>query len=262
LDYVAIDLRRNRALIIDYKTGRKESQAVADNLQLRTQAVLLHNARPSLQSISAAIVEPWVSWSPERVEYDSKALAKARAEIQAIVIRADFRAGERNAGPWCEHCAARAYCAEAREYVGMLYRIGIERATVPLPVGEKGSRIIEEIKTVREILDAMEAAYKVILAADPNALSDHFLHDGKRSRSISNIQEAKFRLKNAGLDENEIDSCATFWISKLERQAKELHHVNVDAVLADLITESIGEPYIAKLSVKERKRRQLGSGNS
>jgi hypothetical protein len=259
-DYILI--KGGEALIVDYKSGRKEAMPAADNLQLRAYAVLLKAARPSLESISAAIVEPWVTWSPERVKYDRIALERAAAEIEGIIEKTVTKAGERHAGAWCDYCPARAHCQEARDYVFAVYKVGLSCGLAELPLGEKGSKVIEDIRSVRAILDQMEACYKQLLIEDPNCLAEHYLHDGRLMPSLIDIAQARKRLHGAGLTDGEIDECATFWPGKLKekfiaknpRKAGEKQFCDL---LDGLIEECRGEPYIAPLSKKERERRLI-----
>jgi hypothetical protein len=261
-DYILI--KGGEALIVDYKSGRKEAMPAADNLQLRAYAVLLKAARPSLESISAAIVEPWVTWQPERVKYDQAALERAATEIEGIVEATVTKAGERHAGAWCDYCPARGHCQEARDYVAAVYKFGISRGLAELPLGEKGSKVIEDIKAVRAILDQMEACYKQLLIEDPNCLAEHGLHDGRLIQSLIDIAQARERLRGAGLTDAEIDGCATFWPGKLKEKfiAKKVlpekaGEKQFGDLLDGLIEEKRGEPYITKLSKKEREKRQL-----
>src|SRR5262245_34876390 len=87
IDIAVIDRPHKRALIMDYKTGRLETDEAADNLQLRTEAVLLKHNFPELEEIRAAIIEPWVSWDPVEVEYKGDDLRQAENQIVAIADR-------------------------------------------------------------------------------------------------------------------------------------------------------------------------------
>lgn len=252
-----------RALVLNYKTGRKEAQAAADNLQLRTEAVALKANFPGLQSIQAAVVEPWVSWSPERVEYGEKALADALAEILAIIERA--QTDGRVAGEWCVYCPARPHCQEARDYVQAVYSFGRDVGFAELPVGERGSKVIEDIRAVREILDSMEARYKEILTKDPGALANHQLHEGHLLRSISDLAAARDRLVPV-IGRDGFEECLTASVAKLEQEYADksglklgLKNRLAEKAFADLMNGLIGSrraaPYIAKIS--RSKQRQL-----
>jgi hypothetical protein len=58
------------------------------------------------------------------------------------------------------------------------------------------------------------------------------------------------------LTDRDFDSCATFWVSKLEELFRKKGGKNFDELAAKLIEESRGEPYITKISKRERDRRK------
>jgi len=258
-DFVLVDLRSNRALVVDYKTGRKEQQPVADNLQLRALAVLLKANRKNLTEISGAIIEPWVNWELEQVRYNERDLEDARGDIEHIVDESIFKAERRIAGPHCQFCAARTWCQQARDYVDATYKLGVKEIA-ELPLGERGSKIVEHIKTARSILDQMEAAYKQVLIANPDALGEHHLHEGKLMQSVSDIAVAKERLRNVGFSDADFDECATYWVSRLREKftlVTKQHQAQFFLLMNGLVEEKRGEGYIAKLSKKEREKRLL-----
>lgn len=218
LDFAIMDFGTRRALVINYKSGRKDAQPAADNLQLRAEVVLLKAAFPVLESIEGAVVEPWVRWDPVRVKYAGAALQEAAGEILAIADRALWDIEHRFAGDHCFHCPARAHCQEARNYIANLYQLAVKqgRGLVELPLGARGSEIIENIKTVREMLSAMEAEYKRVLADKPDALAHHYLHDGRALRSVTNIKAARERLAQV-IDADEFEACLDASVAKLEK---------------------------------------------
>lgn len=271
-DFVAVNHDKRRALVVNYKSGRKEAQPVADNLQLRTEIVVLKAALPRLEEVSGAIVEPWVSWTPQRVEYRENAFYEAQGQIVAIVDRAIWEADHRVAGEWCFHCPARAHCGEARDYISQLYRLGVSkgRGLVELPLGERGSKIIEDIHTVREILSAMEADYKRILAENPEALAEHYLHEGKLMRSLASIKAAREKLVIVGgvMSPEDFDACLDVSVAQLEQTFAAKRGLKLGlrseegekafaAFMGELVKLERVKPYIAKYSAKERQRRAL-----
>jgi hypothetical protein len=124
-----------------------------------------------------------------------------------------------------------------------------------LPTGARGSDVIDNIATVREILDAIEDRYRQILAENPDALERHFLHEGRRNRSVLDAGAMRIALAQV-LTDRDFDSCATFWVSKLEELFRKKGGKNFDELAAKLIEESRGEPYISKISKRERDRRK------
>lgn len=105
----------DRYLIADYKTGRIEPDPVESNMQLRGLAVLLAEELKqegrSYESISAVIIQPWVTWSPCVVTYSPEDIREARTQVRAAVGRAmDENAQCVPSVSGCRYCKARGTC--------------------------------------------------------------------------------------------------------------------------------------------------------
>ena len=102
-DLVVMDTD-GRALVIDYKTGRRDVEEATGNLQLRALAVLLC-IRYMVDVVTVAIVQP-LAGSPSVCRYETWDLDKAAAEIDEIMAKANATGQPRNPGPWCQYCRA------------------------------------------------------------------------------------------------------------------------------------------------------------
>lgn len=92
-----------RALVIDYKTGRGDYAEAVDNAQLASLAALVSLWQP-VQAVRVAIVQPWVG-PPTVADYDADALRKSWDWLHASLNRAELATPEdRKAGPWCKWC--------------------------------------------------------------------------------------------------------------------------------------------------------------
>jgi hypothetical protein len=253
-DFILID--STRALNINYKTGRKEAQAVADNLQLRTEIVLLKHNFPFLTEITAAIDEPFVTWDPELVLYMGEDLLKAEAQILAFVDRADWEREVRVAGPWCEYCPARAYCREARLYIETIPNPALIEE---LPRGQEGAILWRKLKVAKKLLDDWEAAYEKMLEAEPDALPGYVLPERGRARRRV-LDPAKFKeALQEYLSGSEIDGCADYWVSRIEELLGIKHKIEGKELAAlfkeltkDAITVTFDTPYIQKVTKREK----------
>jgi Protein of unknown function (DUF2800) len=213
-DFIAI--KGKRALVINYKTGRIQAEPVADNLQLRTEIVLLKHNRPELEEIYGTIDEPFVCWEPELVNYDEQSFAKAEAQILAFVDRAAWERDKRIAGPWCAKCAARAYCAEAMAYIETIPNPDIGTIIKELPRGQAGVVLWEKIKLAKKLLETLEQTYERILADEPDALPGYILPKKGRGRRIVPDPAAFKQSLAAYLSGEELDQCATYHVAKVE----------------------------------------------
>ena len=255
-DFVLID--GSRAININYKTGRKEAQAAADNLQLRTEVVLLKRNFPELTEITGVIDEPFVTWDPERVLYMGDDLLKANAQILAFVDRADWEKETRIPGPWCTHCPARAYCREARLYIQTIPDPNVGSIIEELPRGELGTVLWEKIKVAKKLLQTLEETYERILEDEPEALPGYVLpKQGKARRIVPYPAKLKTALA-AYLSSEEIDGCAEFYLGKLENLFRiKLKLAPDDKTFSELVKDAVSiiydKPFIRPLSKKERK---------
>jgi hypothetical protein len=215
-DFVILDRTNQRALIVNYKTSRKEAAPAADNVQLRTEVVVLKHNEPALSEISGVIIEPLVTWDSERVEYDEEALQVATGQLLAIVDRAEWEPQNRIAGDWCVYCPARANCLEARAYVETIPSLPASKLLTELPKGETGTALWRRIQVAQKLLKDLEGAYTTILEQDPNCLPDLILPaQGKAKRIIPHPGTLKAALAEH-LNESEIDGCATYSVPKVQ----------------------------------------------
>jgi Protein of unknown function (DUF2800) len=260
-DFVKIDSARRQAFIVNYKTGRVESEEAADNLQLRTEVVLLKHNFPELEEISGVIVEPWVTWDPVQVRYSGEDLARAENQIVAIAERTIWEADRRIAGPWCRKCNARIYCAEAINYAQGIRQLKPEQAIIELPRGEAGSQLWERIKVAKKLLEGLEWAYTRILEVEPDALPGYVLPErGKARRRVPYPKALKAALGEY-LSEDEVDGCADYRLSKIQELIGLKHRIQDPKELAgllkrltqDVITITYDEPFIRPLTKKERE---------
>jgi hypothetical protein len=259
-DFALIDQRNRRAIIVNYKTGRIEAEPAADNLQLRTEIVLLKHAHPELEEIDGAIIEPMLTWESERVHYALASLAEAENQILAIVDRAQWERNKRFAGSWCALCPARANCREALDYVQSVPRPDLmNSAFVELPRGEPGTVLWEKIKVAKKLLATLEEVYTQILEAEPDALPGYVLPaEGHEQRQVPFPAKLKAALAEH-LTSDEIDGCAKFYLGKIEELFGLKHKLagkELEKTFGRLISDAIAivhdRPFIRPLTPKER----------
>jgi hypothetical protein len=260
-DFVAIDRTNRRALILNFKTGRKEADESADNLQLRTEVVLLKHNHPDLEEIQAAIIEPLVSWDSVRVQYAGDALIQAEKEILGIVDRAELEPTKRIAGTWCQYCPARANCREALDYVeGVPNPTLMKDVIFELPRGERGVQLWERIKVAKKLLETLEKTYTAILESEPDALPGYILPaEGKERRSVPYPAKLKAALAEY-LTSEEIDGAASFHLTKIEEVLGLKHHLAgkdlerlFEKLTKNAVTIGHDAPWIRPLTKRERE---------
>ena len=224
-DYIAIDEFRKRALIIDYKTGRNESVTAADNMQLRTQAVLLYSEMPHLERIDAAIIEPWVTSSVQRVSYNADDLREAAVQLIHIVQESLKKDAKRTPGDHCTYCKALAYCKEAQTYALATLKEDTD-IIAKLPRGIDCSKFYKKLLFAEKLISQIKAEYELILEFDPDALPGYTLPDhGAMVNVVARPDQLKEAME-AYLSSAEIDGCATYHLNKLKELFGIKHHLS------------------------------------
>jgi hypothetical protein len=174
-----VDYGWSEALDINYKTGHKESIESHLNLQLRTEVVLIHHVH-GYERIGAAIIEPLVDREPEIVVYEEPEIKTAEEEILQIVDASEWDT-HRNAGPWCDHCPARALCPEAKTLALTTPAIIDVKA---LPTGVAGAELLSRIETAEKVLEAVKSAYKALVSEKIGVIPGWHISAGKRVRFV------------------------------------------------------------------------------
>lgn len=100
------------ALVVDYKFGRGEVDGAERNYQLAALALLVSEKYPSVQTVYAAILQPFVSQdTPRVVKYTRASLPAARDAIYAAIAAAERPGAEfRPSMHACKYCKAAKTC--------------------------------------------------------------------------------------------------------------------------------------------------------
>jgi hypothetical protein len=188
--YVSTDYRR--ALILDAKTLYGVQQEAAINDQLRELTGLVHFNHPPIRHFTVAILIPNQAERISIATYDQLEAELALRLLRLSLFESADPGAPRTPGAHCEHCPARLQCEEARQLIGHSYSLKkrIEAGEFVLPLGEKGARILEEIKAAKTVLADLEAAYKAELKTDPDCLPGWTLSNGRKLRSIPEVEKA------------------------------------------------------------------------
>jgi Protein of unknown function (DUF2800) len=213
-----IRLTDDRALVANYKTGRHEEDTSWANLQLRTEIVLLAHNRPQLERIHGIIIQPWVGGDPEVVEYGPKEISEATAQVVQIADSLEWGSDTRTAGPWCFYCPVRAWCQEARDYVGRTHALGkdVVRGEIQIEPGERALKVYESISVARQLLDTLEDHFKHEMASNPEFLPGYYLAPGNmRRKVIGKYNEVASVMAQADLSEEELRECLSFSVPEL-----------------------------------------------
>jgi Protein of unknown function (DUF2800) len=255
--YVSRDYQR--ALLLDAKTLYGEVEAAEHNDQLRELVALLRFNYPGIKHYTVAILAPNL---PERVSidtYDGLEAELALRRLRISLFEGADPAAPRTPGRWCEHCPAQLQCEEllallphAKEALGRR----IEAGEFQLPLGEKGARLLEEIKTVKEVIKSLEEAYKTELKTDPDSLPGWTLSNGRKLRSIPEVEKALEAWSAQRYAMSDFLACTDLVIGRLEEKLT-LSTGKVGKGLANHFNDIFGTLVVTRMSepsiVRSRK---------
>jgi Protein of unknown function (DUF2800) len=188
--YVSTDYRR--ALILDAKTLYGELQPAEHNDQLRELVALFRFNYPALEHYTVAILAPNQAERISSATYDQLEAELALRLLRLSLFESADPGAPRTPGDHCTHCPARLQCEEARQLIGHPYSLKarIDAGDFVLPLGEKGARLLEEIKAAKGVLADLEEAYKAELKTDPDCLPGWQLSNGRKLRWIPEVEKA------------------------------------------------------------------------
>lgn len=184
---VAYGKEDRTGLIIDFKTLHGKQQEAKENLQLRALVVLLAE-NWTLETVTAAIVAPWLPGQFSLVEYGPEEITTARTEIVSAVKASLAPDAPRVCGAWCKWCPAKAICPEVNSQSEAV-TIRAQWSLESLSAGQRG-HLLDQIVWAEDILAAKKAGLRSMLESDPDSVSGWMLKPGKNRRTISNVNAA------------------------------------------------------------------------
>lgn len=218
-----------KALVIDYKTLAGDVAESPKNMQLRDGACLVKGSDPIVNEVGTAIIQPFVTHSPEICAYAEADLARATQEMFARVDASNRLDSKRVAGEsQCNFCLAKTRCREYAAWMGGL-----------MPNGEGIEPVVKELvfQTAMEswtpqqraiaaklltpagkALDLIKDFLKDGITKDANFVPGWTLTKGTTRTIINNPQEAFTRFNAAGGQLPQFMDCLTVSMTKLREQ--------------------------------------------
>jgi hypothetical protein len=254
--YLSTDYQR--ALVLDGKTLYHQIEAAEHNDQLRELVALFRFNYPGIKHFTVAILAPNQAERVSIATYDELEAELALRLLRLSLFESTDPAAPRTPGAHCEHCPARLQCEEARQLIGHSYSLKarIDAGEFVLPLGEKGARILEEIKTAKTVLADLEEAYKAELKTDPDCLPGWTLSDGRKLRWIPEVEKALEAWSAHRYAMSDFLACTNLAIGQLEEKLT-AHTGKVGKGLANHFNDIFGSLVVTKQSqpsiVRSRK---------
>jgi RecB family exonuclease len=198
-DMVILD--GDRALVIDYKTGRGDTPVAQENPQLAALAVLVY-LRYRVTSVRVAIVQPWAG-KPTVSDYSESALQLAHSWLIVSLNAAETSTpDDARAGDHCKWCKAKAICdtfknaaiqeVEAIETAtiagldGETQRKAMWARALDLPAARLAAAV-NGLAMVKRYVATIEGVAKARAENDPEFQQFFTLREKKGKRSIMDV---------------------------------------------------------------------------
>lgn len=186
-----------RALIIDYKTGRGEVQHATGNVQLRALAVLAYMTSGPYQEVTVAIIHP-LAGDPTTCTYNALDLVRALSEMTTLMEDIRKPGQPRNpSADACKWCRAKSVCPEAQAEVSKLPalvpRDGLEIVMTP----EQIAVFLEKVPLAEAVIESVKGKARRMIDAGQK-IPGWKLKPGAIRESITNPELAFARFMDAG----------------------------------------------------------------
>ena len=226
------------AIVTDYKTGRIAQGRAAENMQLRSYAVLVKKNFPNLKRIFVCIIQPMAG--PTTIaEYDEEALWISAKEIAVVVENAYRPNAPRTPSPdACKYCRAKAVCPEAQGQASQL--ASVEATLVARLTNDELSKYLDRAEIVEDVISVLKAEAKQRLK-DGQQIIGYTLGSGRTTRSVENAEDAFGKLKSI-LDAAEFAKCCKVSVPQLEKivaTAMQIKPKEAKEKLSELLGETL-----------------------
>lgn len=226
----ALMIAEDRALIIDYKTGRNGSVESARNEQLRTLALILYGEVLHIKEIRVAIIQPLVSKTPEVCDYNGDDVNESYIRLMGLLTNIEYRHSSRRSGErQCKYCKAKTTCPEANQMM-LIPEISKEVSAIQI------SDLLDRAAVADIMVNAIRAKAKE-MAKSGVQIPNYQLKEGNEIRIIKNAQKAYECLKD-NLTADEFRECCHVRVIDISDRLSEkldLHGRNLRNKVAELL---------------------------
>lgn len=183
-----------KALVIDYKSLLGEVPESPKNMQLRDLAVLVRHNLVFVDEIAVAVIQPWVTHSPEICLYTKADLILAEAQLHDRVKASNDPNSPRTPSELaCKYCLAARHgkCLEYQRWAGQVTPpalLNVLEVPVASWTPEQRSTAMNALKPAYALLDSIEGHIRQGLEKDPGFCPGWHLAPGQKRESINNPQ--------------------------------------------------------------------------
>jgi hypothetical protein len=212
-----IAIQGDRAIVLDYKTGRGDVDHAADNAQLRGLSVLVAK-HFRVSHVRVAIVQPW-SGPPTIADYEKQALQHASHWLNIVLQQVEHATLDTlRPGDHCQYCKAKAVCPALRKQA----LEPVVELAAPLPSGEAKATLFQRaleltpdklaelyrgLKLVSWYKDAVETAMRQRVEA--REVDGYTLKPGSVRERIVDVGKVWERCESRGVNALEFTRACT-----------------------------------------------------
>jgi hypothetical protein len=249
---------KRQALVIDYKTGRDEVPVSPKNMQMRDLAVLNWVNMPLLSETAVAIIQPWVTATPELCVYKLDDIKTSITHLLARVQASNDPSAPRVAGELqCKYCRAKSKCAEYQKFAGAMVPVG-DKSIVDIPVANwtpaQCGIFLNNLSRAKKWLAECEEAMKELAKAKADAIPGWALQPGARRETITDAQKVFNRFSELGGSLEQFMDCITVGKTKLKtelaavtKEKGKALEKSLGALTLDCVTVKESEPSLKKV---------------
>lgn len=218
-----------KALVLDYKTLAGDVAESPKNLQLRDLACLVKGTDPVVSEVGTAIIQPFVTHSPEICVYTDPDLQRSEQEMFARVDASNRLDSKRVAGQsQCNFCLAKTRCREYAQWTGGMIPTpqGVEPVVKELVFQTAMANWTPNQRAIAaslltpagKALDEIKDFLKDGMGKDVNFVPGWTLAPGTKRTVVNNPQEAFTRFSGSGGNLIAFMGCITVSTTKLKEQ--------------------------------------------
>lgn len=187
----------NRALVIDYKTGRGDVQHATGNVQLRALAVLAQNSYGPFNEVTVAIIQP-LTGEPTTCTYGADDLVRASSEMTRLMDEIRKSGQPRNPSTEaCKYCKAKEVCPEVRGIVESLPALAPRDGVQIIMTPEQIAEFLEKAPLAEAVIESVRAKARRMLEVG-QTVPGWKLKPGTIRETITNPELAFSRFMDAG----------------------------------------------------------------
>lgn len=249
-------LKDDKALVIDYKTGRIPVDTAAGNWQLRSLALAVWFNHIEVEEVIAAIIQPRTSAVPTVVKYDFDAINQTAFDMEPLFADVFATNAPFVAGDHCKWCRGKSICPELQNVALATIPVQITvpehiKATVPQLVGEELATILPKVEVAQMYIDAVKAHAKQLLI-EGGTIAGYELKQGSTRREIVDPAGA-FQAVSDMISAADFAGCCTVKIGELEEiytKATGLKKKDAKTALAEVLGDTLTTKQSAPVLVR------------